>query len=148
MNGHDHHDAPAPTPRLEIHLSIDHERTDRVIGLLEQILTRVKLLQAQGGRMTTNVKEIQDKLAEISADVESETDIVTSIDLAFTGQNALILDLGAQLKAALENNDPAALQAVLDSLTTIGETNARNKQRLIDAVVKNTPADPEPPIAI
>lgn len=144
----DHGAPPPPIPRIQIELIVDHERTDRVIALLEEILTRTKALQAQGGRTVTSIKEIQDKLAEVQADVESETDIMTAIDTAFEGQNALILDLGARLEQALANQNPAEMQAVLDSLNTIGTTNAANKARMVAAVVKNTPADPQPPIGI
>jgi len=132
--------APAPVPRLQIDLSIDHDQLDRVIGLLTDILTRVKRLEAQGVRSMATLADIGGQLADLQVDVESETEVTTSVETLLDGQTALLVAIQAQLEAALAANDPAALQAVSDAIAQINTTNAANKARTVAAVVKNTPA--------
>lgn len=55
----------------------------------------------------------------------------TVVDSAVT----LLQEISAELKAALASNDPAAVQAVIDSLDA-------NTKELADAVQANTPASP------
>lgn len=93
----------------------------------------------------TLVQDIQTKLVALKADVESETDVVTSVKTLLEGQNTLLVDLRQQLADAIAAGDPAKLQAVLDALDTITTTNATNKQATVDAVLANTP--PPPPVS-
>lgn len=65
-------------------------------------------------------------LADIQADVASETTVIDSVVTLLNG-------LSDQLKAAVAANDPAAIQAVVDSIDA-------NKKKLADAVSANTPA--------
>jgi excinuclease UvrABC nuclease subunit len=109
---------------------------------LEQILARLQSLQRQEHREMTQLTDIQAKLVTLRADVEGETDVVTSVKTLLEGQNALLVSLRQQLADAIANNDPVALQAVLDAIDTITVTNATNKQATVDAVVANTPAPP------
>lgn len=136
-----------PAPRVELVLTLDNERLSRVTQLLEEILTRVTRLAAQREVDMATVADIQAKLDAIHTDVESETDIVTSVQTLLEGNTAMIAGLKTQLDAAIAGQDPAALQAVSDALDTIANTNTANKARLVAAVVANTPAA-EPPAAV
>ena len=70
-------------------------------------------------------------LNEIVAAVEADTAVDES---AIT----LLEQISQMLKDAQASNDPAAMQAVVDMLD-------RSKQRMADAILKNTPAAPPPP---
>jgi hypothetical protein len=136
---------PAPAPVVvEVVVTFDDKQLGRVTGMLEQILTRVTRLEAQGVRSMANLSDLKRKADEILADVESETDVVTSVETLLTGQTEQLAALKAALDEAIANNDQAALQAVSDALDTIATTNAAAKARTIAAVVKNTPAAPTP----
>ena len=71
-------------------------------------------------------------LADIQADVTRQGTVITSVVTLLQGLND-------QLKAALAANDPAAIQAVIDSIDT-------NTKSLSDAVVANTPGAPVMPV--
>lgn len=69
-------------------------------------------------------------LADITAAVTAEKTVDDSIV-------ALLNSIAQQLKDAIANNDPAAMQAVVDQITA-------NSKELSDAVTANTPAAPAP----
>jgi hypothetical protein len=52
----------------------------------------------------------------------------------------MIADLKSQLAAAIAANDPAAIQAVADSLSALSTKVDADKQKLADAATANTPA--------
>ena len=85
--------------------------------------------------------DVQGKLAALKADVESETDVVSSVETLLTGQNALLVSLKQQLADAIAANDPTALQAVVDALDAITATNSANKAATVAAVLANTPTE-------
>lgn len=87
-------------------------RIDRILGLLQTIVTKETAIMA-------TIVDIQNAVA---AEKTVEDSVV-----------ALLSQISAQLKAAIASNDPAALQAVVDSLNT-------NAASLSAAVVANTPA--------
>lgn len=68
-----------------------------------------------------SIQDIQDAVAAETAVVESAI--------------VLLTQLHDELAAAIAANDPAALQAVVDSI-------GAEKQKLADAIVANTPAAP------
>jgi hypothetical protein len=70
-------------------------------------------------------------LADIQAAVAAEKTVEDSV-------LALLSGLAQQLKDAIANNDPAAMQAVVDSLNS-------NASAMAAAVTANTPAPPAPP---
>ncbi len=146
---------PAPVyPRLQIDLSVDREQTDRVIGLLDDILTRIKHLETQSVRLVlqgatamATAADITAKLAKLDADVKKDSDVSSSIETLLTGQTALLVDLSAQLAAAIAGNDPAALQAVADALDAITANAEANTAKNVASVLANTPVGPvDPPV--
>lgn len=67
-------------------------------------------------------------LADITVAVAAETTVEASVV-------ALLTQLSADLQAALANNDPVAMQAVVDSINA-------NAAAMAAAVAANTPAPP------
>lgn len=90
-------------------------------------------------------QDVQAKLDALRADVESETDVVSAIEVLLTGMDAQLADLRQQLADAIANgNDPAALDALIAQIDAITATNASNRDRIVAAVVARTPSAPEP----
>ena len=117
-----------------------HGAAGSVTQKLEEIITRLKAIKATEKIAMANVKDVQGKLDSLKSDVENETTVVASVKTLVEGQNALLASLRQQLADAIAANDPAAMQAVVDSIDAIQATNAKNAQDLADAVVANTPA--------
>ena len=69
-------------------------------------------------------------LQDIQNAVAAETNTVNAV-------TTLLQSLAAQLKEAMASEDPAALQAVVDSIN-------QNANQLANAVAANTPATPTP----
>ena len=90
---------------------------------LDAIELTLAELKTQGGRIMAT-------LADIQAAVAAEKTVEDSV-IALLGQ------ISQQLKDALANNDPAAMQAVVDQIDA-------NAKALSDAVTANTPAAPTP----
>jgi len=87
------------------------------------------------------LKDIQDKLATLTAAVAANTQVDGSIVTLLNGLTAMIASLKQQLADAIAGgNDPAAIQAVLDGLSAAETSIAANTQKLADAAVQNTPA--------
>lgn len=123
MNWHIHH-----------HLHAAPE-ADRVIALLEALLTQYKDLM-------TSIADLKTQADKTLAAVARGTTIDQSLITLVQGMTAQLADLKAQLAAAIQSNDPAALQEVLDQMTAAETTATANAQAVVDAVKANTPADP------
>ena len=101
-----------------------HDSLHLYIHLDQPVMALLQAILNQGS-------EILATLDDESAAVSAEGDVVTSVV-------ALLDGLSAQLAAAIAAADPAAIQAVVDSINA-------QKQQLADAVVANTPAAPAAP---
>lgn len=100
--------------------------------MVEQIL-------AQVGEIMANTKDVQAKVDELTQKVADETTVEESIIELVTGLKAQVGDLRTQLADAIANGaDPAALQAVVDGLSSLETTVDTNKQKIADAVTANT----------
>lgn len=86
---------------------------------LTSIESKLDLLLAKESKLMATIADIQ---AAVTAEQTVEASVIT-----------LLQTLSADLKAALAANDPAALQAVVDSINT-------NAAALAAAVTANTPA--------
>jgi flagellin-specific chaperone FliS len=89
---------------------------DDIYRLLKQILKKENQIMAT----------LQDVLVE----VHNESDLEDSLIVLMGG-------IVQQLKDAQAQNDPAAIQAVIDQISA-------NKKKLADAVTANTPVNPNP----
>lgn len=95
------------------------------LNLLQELVIDVKCMltfQLEQGEL------IMASLADITAAVAAETTVEASVV-------ALLTQLSADLQAALANNDPVAMQAVVDSINA-------NAAAMAAAVAANTPAPP------
>lgn len=91
---------------------------DRIEGKLDKLLTR---LIGQGVMVMATLDDIKQAVA----DEKTVEDSVL----------ALLNNVEQQLKDAIAQNDPAAMQAIVHQI-------AANKQAMADAVAQNTPAAP------
>lgn len=87
----------------------------------------------------TGVADIKTKVDELTAKVTAEETVIDSVATLLNGLSAIIADLKTQLAAAIAANDPAAIQAVADSLDALGVKVDADKQKLGDAATANTP---------
>lgn len=114
------------------------------LNTIEESVTRVekllfRVLRQEATEMAT-VQDLQTKLQQVQDDVTAQTTVVQSVSTVVNGLQQIIADLRGQLAQAISANDPAAMQAVLDGLSTVETSLASNNQALAEAAVVNTPA--------
>lgn len=97
---------------------------DDVTARLNRIEAKLDLLLVKEQKLMATIQDVQNA-------VTSETTVVGSVV-------TLLNQLSAQLQAAIAQNDPAALQALVTSINA-------NATTLANAVTANTPAAPPAP---
>jgi predicted nucleic acid-binding Zn-ribbon protein len=113
--------------------------------LLKHLVHLLTKTYTQGRHLMALVQDIQAQITALQASVGKETTVVESVKTLVQGLAATIAALKQQLADAIANGaDPAALQAVLDSLTAAETTIEANTQALADAVTAGTPPDQPP----
>jgi|SRR5882757_5488175 len=91
--------------------------------------------------ISMNIKDIQDKIAELTQQVAAETEVEKSAITLISGFGTTLAGLKQQLADALAANDPVAIQAVVDSITAVETTLSTSSADLAAAVTANiTPA--------
>lgn len=86
-----------------------------------------------------SLKDIQDKVAQLTADVAAETTLDQSIITLIQGDAAIIADLRKQLADAIAaGGDPVALQKVVDDMDAAHTTMVGNATKAAAAVVAGT----------
>jgi hypothetical protein len=126
---------------MEIHVYLhDDERPGSVTqGKLDQILTLLTAFGRQETRIMATVQQVKDQADKALAAIAAESDKDDAIIALVTANTTQITALKQQLADAIANgSDPAALQAVLDSLTTAETSALANGQKVVDAVNANT----------
>lgn len=94
-----------------------------------------------------NIQDLQNKATATLNQVKADTDLDNAIAKVVTDQRATISDLKSQLDAAIAaGNDPAALQALSDTMDQILSLDTSNAKVVSDAVTANTSAA-APPVA-
>jgi hypothetical protein len=112
---------PPQSQKHDVYLHLPEEMTSSVNKKLDDILTLLRqVLSVEVAQMAT--------LEELQTEVTENTDLTGSVI-------GLVNGLADQLEAALANNDPAAVQAVVDQMRA-------NNQALADAVAANTEVNP------
>ena len=103
------------------------------VVLLQAINTRLARVEAKLNTIIFGETKSMATLQDIQNAVAAETNTVNAV-------TTLLQSLAAQLKEAMASEDPAALQAVVDSIN-------QNANQLANAVAANTPATstPAPP---
>jgi hypothetical protein len=107
------------------------ESESPALTLLAEILQNQKTIMA-------SLKDIQDQNTALIAAVKDEDTVIDSAVVLIGGFAKQLTDLQAQLAAAIAANDPAALQAVADSLGNTAADVTAKKQALADAVAAGT----------
>lgn len=110
--------------------------------LLIAINVLIYLFIKQQNRIMGLLQDIQQKAATLLSKVTAQDTVIGSAVELLNGQTATLKDIKKQLDDALAANDPAALQAVSDTLDSTITTQETETQKLADAVVANTPAAP------
>jgi len=112
--------------RIDIYIHNDDSKLDLIIHKLNKIMS--------------SIQAIQDQNTALIAAVAAEDTVIDSAVTLITGFGATLTALQTQLAEAIANGvDPAAVQAVADSLAgTIADVDAK-KQALAEAVAA-TPA--------
>ena len=95
----------------------------------------VHFVESRQGEMLDLLRRIEQKVTKEMASLQDIQDAVTQQTTVQGSVVTLLGILAADLKAAIANNNPTQLQAVLDTLNS-------NAQALAAAVVANTPAAP------
>lgn len=121
---------------MDLTIRIDHYH-HIVSGSVDQ---KIDQLLTHSGDIMATLKDIQDRVAKLTADVAAETALDQSIVTLIQGDAAIIADLRSQLAAAIAANDPVALQAVVDSMDASHATMVANATAAAAAVVAGTPA--------
>lgn len=114
--------------------------SQRVEDLITQAVTLSTTLAQRMDQAMASIADLQSKADTLRTSVESETSVTQSVVALLQGTNQTIADLRTQLADAIAANDPAALQAVVDTIDAITATNEQNAQALAAAAAANTPA--------
>lgn len=113
-----------------------------VTSKLDQIITQLNSVAIKEQAQMATLADIVAKTEQLRASVESEGDVVASLNQWLTGENAIMQDLKAQLAAALAANDPTAMQAAVDALDSILTSNTTFRDATVAAILANTPVAP------
>ncbi len=98
---------------------------------LDEIIKNQKIIMA-------TLADIQKKNEQLIAEVQAEDTVIDSAVTLITGFGTTLADIKQQLADAIAQNDPTAIQAVVDSMDkTITDIDTK-KQQLADAVSANT----------
>jgi hypothetical protein len=109
------------------------EKLDSILEFLIDNKSKIKTIMG-------TLKDIQDANTALTAAVAAEDTVIDSAVVLIKGFGAKLTDLETQLAAAIAANDPAAIQAVADSLTATNADLTAKTQALADAVAAGTPA--------
>lgn len=118
----------------------DHrcEANTDIKKILETVLLIIQKLQTMSGTLA----DIQASNATLLAAVAAEDTVIDSAVVLINGFATTLSDIQAQLAAAIAASDPAAIQAVADSLGATAADVTAKSAALAAAVSANTPAPP------
>lgn len=127
---------------MNFHFRHYHYHTDCVGKDIHQQLENLTFQLTQlGDKLMATVKDVQDKAIAVLAAVQVESDKDDAIIALVEGNTAQLTSLRKQLADAIAGgSDPAALNAVLDSLTTAETSATANAAKVVAAVNANTPS--------
>ena len=117
-------------------------RLDLIRGTLLGINNKLDNIYKRENEIMATLAEIQEKIAKQTADIAEQKTVEESIVTLLNQTVATEKDIKAQLEAAIASNDPAALQAVADTLDANTTALEANTADIAAAVTANTPAAP------
>lgn len=106
--------------------------------VLQQLNAKMDILIRQERKEMATVQDVQQKVQALQTDIEEQTTVTQGVVTAVEGMTQLIADLRAQLQQAIQANDPVALQAVVDGMTTAEASLKANTDKLATATTTNT----------
>lgn len=106
------------------------------------ILEKLDLLNHQNKKIMSTLADVQAKVVQLTQKVTDETSVIESAITLIGGFNQTLADIKQQLADAIAQNDPVAMQAVVDSIDQTIVSIDTEKAKLADAVVAGTPAAP------
>lgn len=109
---------------------------------IKTILETVLLIKTNQTSTMATLADIQAQNTALIAAVAAEDTAIDSAVVLINGFATTLSDIQAQLAAAIAANDPAALQAVADSLGATAADVTAKTAALSAAVVANTPTPP------
>lgn len=116
---------------------------------LTPVLQAIRSLRGEVAALRLDVHTILSKeitmsasLDDLKAEVSADTDVLSSLETAIDGVNAILVNLQAQLAAAIASGDPQKVQDVLDAMKANTATLTAERDALAAAVLANTPAQP------
>ena len=121
-----------------------YELNTEQAAALGRIEAKLDLINRKENIQMASVQEIQAKLQQVQDDVTAQTTVTQSVSTAISGLQTIIADLRAQLAQAIQANDPVAMQAVLDGMSTVETQLQANNAALSAAASVNTPAAGQP----
>lgn len=91
-------------------------------------------------KIMSTLSEVKAKVDDLKNRVEAGITIEQSAVTLITGMAATEADLAVKLQAAIDANDPVALQAIADELDATANEHQTSSDTLAAAVAANTPA--------
>lgn len=123
---------------IHVHVHIDLESATRKLDqILAQLSVMADAAKTREQTMTVSIQQIKDQADRALAAINNESDRDDAIIALVTAQTGMIAALKQQLTDAIASNDPAALQAVLDSLTAAEQSALANSDKVVAAVNAN-----------
>lgn len=111
-----------------------------MIVYIIKYFNRNKLILKKLEQIMATLADIQAQNEQLVAAVAAEDTVIDGAVTLIQGVAAQISDLKDQLAAAIANNDPVAMQAVVDSMTATNADITAKTSALAAAVAANTPA--------
>ena len=117
------------------------EGIDKILGQLNELATTLARLATQGRNIMVSVADVKAKADATLAQVKAEADIANGVKAVVDHMNEQIAMLKQQLADAIAAGvDPAALQALSDTIDAIQTADTSNSAIVASAVTAGTSA--------
>lgn len=140
IHNHNHPDERLLNRILEAIEESRAEMNHAISGLDTKFSEQFLLIKTKIQTIMATLADIQAANQALLAAVAREDTVIGSAVTLINGFASTLSAIQAQLAAAIAANDPAALQAVSDSLTATATDVASQSSALAAAVAANTPA--------
>jgi hypothetical protein len=129
---------PSEAPAWAHHLQRD---IHHVLMMQVETLRRLGRIEAKESTIMTSVADVKAKADALLVSVQAESSVVDAVKAVVDHSNDQIATLKQQLADAIAAGvDPAAVQALSDTIDAIQAAETSNAQKVADAVTAGTPA--------
>jgi hypothetical protein len=116
---------------------------NEVLDMLEAIAMKLGHIESKENTIMTSVADVKAKADALLASVTAETDVVNAVKAVVDHSNEQIATLKQKLADAIAAGaDPAALQALSDTIDAIQAADTANGAVVAAAVTAGTPVSP------